>query len=300
MIPEFPEFKKLELADKDEIESFTKQFPPYSDFNFVSMWSWDIKGDMRVAWLNGNLVVKFTDYLTSQPFYSFLGTNKVNDTAAALIEISKVLGQKASLALVPEIVAQLLDPEEFVVLEEPNHFDYIYELDAIARMEDKRFESKRRSVRQFLENESVYRVLDVDSTEAREAIEAINAVWLKNKLAGNSKVVNVNEFTALERFFKIAEFKDTIATFIFIETTPVGYAIYEKIHNNYIVSHFAKFDITYKGINDYFLYQDSVWLKSQGFSFMNLEQDLGIAGLRSNKKSFSTGVFLKKYNVMLK
>lgn len=73
MIPEFPQFKVLELSDKGDIEVFTKKFPPYSDFNFVSMWSWDIKGDMRISQLNDNLVVRFTDYLTGNPFFSFFG-----------------------------------------------------------------------------------------------------------------------------------------------------------------------------------------------------------------------------------
>ena len=67
MIPQFPEFKSLELSDKKDIESFTKRFPPYSDFNFVSMWSWDIKEEIRISQLNGNLVVRFTDYLTGKP-----------------------------------------------------------------------------------------------------------------------------------------------------------------------------------------------------------------------------------------
>ena len=57
MIPEFPKFKNLELSDKNDIEKFTSKFLPYSDFSFVSMWSWDIKGEMRIAQLNGNLVV---------------------------------------------------------------------------------------------------------------------------------------------------------------------------------------------------------------------------------------------------
>ena len=30
MIPKFPKFKKLEITDKDDIESFTKNYPPYS------------------------------------------------------------------------------------------------------------------------------------------------------------------------------------------------------------------------------------------------------------------------------
>lgn len=78
MISQFPQFKELELEDKEEIEKFTSKYPPYSDFNFVSMWSWDVRGDMRVSKLNNNLVVRFTDYLTGSPFFSFLGDNNWN------------------------------------------------------------------------------------------------------------------------------------------------------------------------------------------------------------------------------
>lgn len=75
MIPEFPKFKHIELIDKEEIEQITHKYPPYSDFNFVSMWSWDIKGEIRISKLNNNLVVRFTDYLSGNPFFSFLGDN---------------------------------------------------------------------------------------------------------------------------------------------------------------------------------------------------------------------------------
>ncbi|MFH1170731.1 MAG: hypothetical protein V1704_04200 [Candidatus Vogelbacteria bacterium] len=45
------------------------------------MWSWDVNGEMRISELNGNLVVRFNDYLTGEPFYSFLGDNEVNEMA---------------------------------------------------------------------------------------------------------------------------------------------------------------------------------------------------------------------------
>ncbi len=39
MLPQFPQFKPLELTDKSDIEAITKQHLPYSDFNFVSLWN---------------------------------------------------------------------------------------------------------------------------------------------------------------------------------------------------------------------------------------------------------------------
>ncbi len=80
MIPVFPNFKKLELSDKKEVEKFTSEFPPYSDFNFISMWIWDIADNMMISQLNKNLVVVFNDYLSGKPFISFLGKNKISET----------------------------------------------------------------------------------------------------------------------------------------------------------------------------------------------------------------------------
>src|SRR3990167_9981485 len=106
MIPEFPHFKKLELADKKDVEKFTQKYPPYSDFNFVSMWSWDIKGEMRLSTLNNNLVVRFTDYLTGEPFYSFLGDNKVNETAEKLLDFTLEEEIKPKLHLIADETAE--------------------------------------------------------------------------------------------------------------------------------------------------------------------------------------------------
>src|SRR3989344_6357117 len=118
MIPEFPEFKNLELSDKEDVEKFTGKFPPYSDFNFVSMWSWDIKGEMRLSMLNENLVVRFTDYLTGEPFYSFLGDNKVNETVEELLEFSKKESLPLELKLIPEEVVKDLDQIKFKAIED--------------------------------------------------------------------------------------------------------------------------------------------------------------------------------------
>ena len=113
MIPQFPEFKKLELSDKEEIQKMTQKYPPYSDFNFVSMWSWDIKGEMRISVLNENLVVRFTDYITGKLFYSFLGDNEVSETAKKLLDLSKAEGLTPELKLIPEHSVKNLDLSKF-------------------------------------------------------------------------------------------------------------------------------------------------------------------------------------------
>ena len=68
MITNFPNFKKLGLEDKPLIESFVKRYLPYSDFNFVSLWSYDTDNSYEISYLNKNLVIKQDDYITNEPF----------------------------------------------------------------------------------------------------------------------------------------------------------------------------------------------------------------------------------------
>ena len=40
-IPMFPTFKRLELSDYEDVVALTKGLPPYSDFDFGSMYAWN-------------------------------------------------------------------------------------------------------------------------------------------------------------------------------------------------------------------------------------------------------------------
>jgi hypothetical protein len=63
MIPTFPVFKRLEITDKVDFKKIVLQFEPYSDHNFVSLWSFDTKEDCEISILNENLVIKMNDFL---------------------------------------------------------------------------------------------------------------------------------------------------------------------------------------------------------------------------------------------
>ncbi len=56
-IPKFPSSKKLTLADQAEVQNFVEKFPPYSDYNFTSLYSYNVENNIELSWLNNNLVV---------------------------------------------------------------------------------------------------------------------------------------------------------------------------------------------------------------------------------------------------
>src|SRR3989344_5764351 len=150
MIPDFPNFKKIELADRPAIETFTSKYPCYSDFNFTSFWAWDTSEERQISVLNDNLIARFTDYGTQEPFFSFLGTTNTERTLVQLIEYARTFGM-SSLALVPEISIHNVDTSRFVITPDQDNFDYIYLTSRIAAMNGNQYKSKRRGYESFVE-----------------------------------------------------------------------------------------------------------------------------------------------------
>ena len=126
MLPQFPKFKELQLPDVEDVQRYTAQYAPFSDFNFASLWSWNIDSSVLLSDLNGNLVVRLGDYVTGAVFYSFLGDSRVNDTVEALIDLSSRENLQPRLRLVPEVVAGQLDSDRFSITEDDKHADYIF------------------------------------------------------------------------------------------------------------------------------------------------------------------------------
>ncbi|MBU0612294.1 DUF2156 domain-containing protein [Patescibacteria group bacterium] len=309
MIPEFPKFKKLELSDKEDIEKFTCKFPPYSDFSFISMWSWDIKNEMQVSQLNNNLVVRFTDYLTGKPFYSFLGNNKINETAEALINLSKKEGLKPELKLVPEDSIRNLDKKKFTTKEENDHFDYIYSTEGISSYGSPRNKKNRQLVRYFNKMHK-FEIHNLDLTDAKKQRLLLDLIelWTKNK---KDKVGLAEDYTELEdlrnesvafkRFLSVPDYflKSLICLSLFIDGDLSGFIIGEKISKDYCLAHFGKADIKYKGISQFLMQQNAKFFWDLGVIYHNDEQDLGLQKLRFSKNSYELAHFLKKYTIAL-
>lgn len=307
MIPEFPEFKQIELSDKGDIEKITHEYPPYSDFNFISMWSWDINGKMRISRLHGNLIVCFTDYISGEPFYSFLGDKKENETADALIKLSKEEGLSMQLKLVPEDSIRDLDKDRFSVLEERNNFDYIYAVDKVHSYEGSKHKTQRQLARIF-ENTNAfeYRRLDLGNDMDQNLLMDLVHLWMGNReekaiANGNhSELEDLNnEYLAIKKLFSAP--KDVLASLlcfsVFVDGMLCAFEIDERVSPDYCISHFGKANLSHKGSPQFLMRYSTKKLFDSGVKYYNDEQDLGLLNLRAAKSSYELAHFLKKYTI---
>ncbi|MCX6747943.1 MAG: phosphatidylglycerol lysyltransferase domain-containing protein [Candidatus Nomurabacteria bacterium] len=294
MIPEFPQFKSLELEDRKDVERFTSKFPPYSDFNFVSMWSWDVKGEMGISQLNGNLVVRFTDYINGKPFFSFLGDNKVTETANTLIEYSKEHYGKNKISLIPEHTIEFLDEDHGFDLEsDVNASDYVYEVSHLANMHNWPQHTSGKHVRSFTKIFPNYKIghFSLNEVNKEDYLELFKK-WAENRQIEDK--ATINEFNALNRIFSDA-FKDLRIVSLFLEDQLIAFTIYEIVSKDYAISHFAKSDKSHhKAVSDIINWEEAKIIHGQGIRYFNWEQDLGILGLRKSKLKYSPAFMLKK------
>jgi hypothetical protein len=297
MLPEFPKFKKLEWKDKIEIENFTLKFPPYSDFNFISLWSWNINDQIRLSQLNKNLVIQFSDYQNGEPFYSFIGVNNVDDTASKLLQLAESEGIGKELRLLSQETIRLIDCKKFITKEDYNNFDYILSVDRLENYRGTKLASKRNYARRFFKkygSQAEIKRLNLHDLGIQRCVIDLFHAWVLMK--GYSWGEAQNEISALSRFFDISDFSTIIPIGIFVSGNLVAFWFHEVLKNEFVMSHFEKASYAlYDGIYPYLVQETAHFLSSEGIKFINFEQDLGIPGLREGKSDYFPLGYLKKY-----
>lgn len=302
LIPFFPKLKKVTLDDKKIIDTYIHRHAPYSDYYFASLWSWNINNTIQIASLHNNLVIKFRDYITGEKFYSFFGNNQINQTIHTLIEKAESEGISPHLKLVPEHNFHLADFQsikmKYHILEDENNFDYLLSVDKISAMVGKKLHHKRKLLRRFERQHSGK--IDIQAVSDAETQKKIIALFFKwqNKTDKDRKK-NHNELNALLRLFHDSSYFDAKAMLLYVNNNLIGFSIFEIINAYFAISSFQKADIAYEGVYEQLNFRMAQYLKEHKCSYINIEQDLGIEGLRRAKKDYDPE-YLKKYIISKK
>ncbi len=297
VIPEFPQFTPLRLGHRAALKSLTSRFPPYSDFNFTSLYSWDTNETTSVSTLDGNLVVRFVDYTTQEPFYSFLGDRNVDETARRLLELARAEGLRPELKLVPESVAAHLHDRSLRAAYDDDNRDYILSVERLKRYQGNKLGPKRNFVNRFNRSyEAVTVRVNLSDVAVQTRMLDLFHRWMLQK--GADAENPDNELHAMHRVMFAARYlEDLYVIATFIEEDMAAFAINEVVGDGFGMIHFEKADAAYTGVYAHLMQQMAWGMEAAGCRFINYEQDLGIYGLRKGKASYVPSGFLRKYVV---
>jgi uncharacterized protein len=301
VIPNFPLSKNLEICDRSDINNIISSYPPYSDFNFSSLFSWNVAENARISMLNNNLVIKFSDYGTGSDFYTLIGENDIDDTLMILLDFAKNTGVIETLSLVPEsVVKEIKSTNLFIVSEDINNHDYIYKTTDLINLESYTYRRKRYLINSYNRNYghcTEYSQVELGSEDIIKEIRRINSLWVEIR---DKKMSDIEtEITAINRYLNHNELLESKCFVMILEKVVIGYVMFEVLHNRVANIHFSKCDTTISGVSESLYHNLAKHLNSIGIDYFNLEQDLGIEGLRKSKLSYRPSHFLKKYQVRL-
>jgi hypothetical protein len=297
-LPSFPDFKELELTDRDTVTAYTSGFDNYSDFNFTSLWSWDSDGRCGLSDLHGNLVIRMVEYESDRVFLTFIGTIEFAMTVRELLSYSILhLGQSA-LRLVPEPVAlaTAMAVEGVVVEEDPDNHDYVLSTREWESLEGGRFRRVRNQLHQFAGRwgDPVIE-LDLTNVSAQDDILRAFDAWLGQK--GDDPRLHAAERIALQRSFQAAAVSNIVGLGIYIDGTLEGFDISDHDRADCATGHFLKANRDFPGIYRYLHWAAAHRAGERGIPLFNVEQDLGVPGLQQMKRSLNPCQLLRKYTI---
>lgn len=299
-LPEFPNFVALELDHRTIIEDITHRFPAYSDFNFISLFSWDTEAGINLSVLNNNLVVRFNDYETNEIFLSFIGTHKLAETIPTLLDYCHKHHLPVELRLIPQSTVNELPNEilkNYTVTESRNNHDYILSVKKICELGSD-YHRKRKVINSFIKNHDnaiEHGVLDLELASTIADIKQVMEDWKTHRKASHQDAQK--EFTAINRTLSHAKSLNIKAYGLHIDGRLVAFTLFEIAPENVAIFHFTKANIQFKGVFEYIKYVLCKYLETLDVQYINIEQDLGIEGLRQAKESYKPVKFLKKYTV---
>ncbi|KAF0125742.1 MAG: hypothetical protein FD189_2180 [Elusimicrobia bacterium] len=185
----------------------------------------------------------------------------------------------------------------FTVKEEDGYHDYIYERTALAALDGRRYAKKRNLVSQFEK-----------ACGASAAVGAMKGACLKNcldlfdhweKSRGEAMDIKKCERKAIAN--ALAHFRELEMSGVAVELSGrlAGFAFGSRLSDGTWALNFEKADISFKGLYQ-FLDREAARAVPAAYSFIDKENDLGLAGLKKAKESYFPVKIVKSYTLELK
>ena len=291
-IPDYPQFTALNFEHKVFFDQAFKKSPPQiSEFTFTNLFSWRGAYVYEVSFLNGLLILR-SEVSAPARFLQPIGIANPAEVMGRVLEDTKGVFMR-----IPENVTGFFEKNNrFKVEEDKNNWDYLYLSVDLVNLSGRKYDGKRNQIKKF-KSEHGYAYMDIQATDADLILEFEEA-WCGIKDCDHVEGLN-NEREMIRQ--TIAHFADfgLKAGVIKINGKIRAVAIAEALNTDTLVMHILKADPAIAGLYQVML-NDFLRVHAKVFKYVNLEQDLGIPGLRTSKQSYQPINMVKKYTVSLK
>jgi uncharacterized protein len=291
-ISNYPLFVPLDIEHKSVFDSaFINMRPEISEFTFTNLYSWRRPYNFEVSMLDDFIILRAS--IGNKPkFFMPLGTKSAKEVMVKLLE-----GTKGVFIRLPEDVKSLFnDDDRFIIEQDRDNNDYLFKASDLITLAGRKYDGKRNLIKKF-RGENKYTFIEFNASNISRCLD-FEEKWCSIKDCDGVEGLN-NERRAIkdmvENFFGFG----LIAGGIEINSAIVGLAIAEKLNPNTLVIHILKADPNIQGLYQAMM-NEFLEKNINGFEYVNLEQDLGIEGLRRSKESYHPVKMIDKYKISLR
>lgn len=199
--------------------------------------------------------------------------------------------------MIPEIVVSNIRigkmNNSFEIIEDENNRDYLLDTDKISKMSGKKLHHKRKLLHHFIKKHAyTVQIQPLTAETVRKDLMQVFFQWEKER--DKTRTETRNELTAFRRLLRAWRHFSVKVLTISVDGSICGFTIFEHVRPDYAVSAFQKGAVSKKGIYEVLNWEMAKYLNIKGCKYINIEQDLGISGLRRAKQDYNPTYF-KKY-----
>ncbi|TAM37728.1 DUF2156 domain-containing protein [bacterium] len=290
-IQAYPEFSPLKLEDGDEFyRALTDKPPLTSELTFTNLYCWRKPYNFKVSRLDGLLVV-LSEINSDKKFFEPIGRG---DIRSAIVKILKET--KGEFIRIGEEVSGLFKDEAGIQIDyDRDNSDYLYAASDLIGLSGRKYDGKRNLIRKF-KSAHEYEYLNLDASGIGECLE-FEETWCTIKDCGSIKSLD-NERQAIREMISNFSHFTLLAGAIRVNGKICAVAIAEKLKPDTLVMHVLKADPDMPGLYQ-LMCNEFLSRQKRDFAYVNLEQDLGVPGLRRAKESYHYLKLINKYTLRL-
>ncbi|MCX5751324.1 MAG: phosphatidylglycerol lysyltransferase domain-containing protein [Candidatus Saganbacteria bacterium] len=292
MLPNYQTLKKLEIDDQKLFQKAADSYnPKICELAFANLIVWQNFDRPEYTFINNNLCVLINPLNESPFFLEPLGKNKLKET------IETCFNHCNKLSRLSEDFLFQLDQEKYKINCLRSHSDYVYETKALAELKGKKFDGKRNHIKRFQKQFPDYEFIPLKAEHKDAALELF-AEWFKVRQESRffPKLAEVAQKKALDNAFANFDHLLLKGCALLINKKLKGFIIGSRLNTETYSLHFQYTDPQLHGISQALLWE-ACNKTFQDSKYVNLEQDLGIPGLRTAKLSYHPHHLERKFEI---
>ena len=265
------------------------------EYSFANINLW---GRQRIAFLHDRAVL-FSQYDRISLYPYPVGTADVKPVLDAVIHDAAKRGIPCRLSSMNQADCQMVEslfPGKFQFHMDRDHFDYVYDINDLAELSGKRYQSKRNFANRFASNHPDCRCLPLDENTI-PAVQVMLEQWFAHRLSIAPDSDFVLEQVALKRAFANMQALGLEGLALMEGDKCIAMTMGSRLSKDTFDIHFEKalegYDGAYAYINrSYARHLREVY---PDLCYLNREDDMGIPGLRKAKMSYHPHHMVEKY-----